>query len=42
VEMACGLSPELERGLDELLRAVVERLDRWGCECRPMESGVHA
>jgi hydrogenase maturation protease len=42
VEMACGLRPELERGLDELLRAVVERLDRWGCECRPMESGVHA
>jgi hydrogenase maturation protease len=42
VEMSCGLSPELERGLDGLLRAVVERLERWGCVCRPMEPGVHA
>jgi hydrogenase maturation protease len=33
VEMSSGLSPELEGRLDELLSAVVERLERWGCAC---------
>ena len=42
VEMACGLSPELECRLDDLLRAVVERLTLWGCECSSMEPAVHA
>ena len=33
LEMSSGLSPELEGRLDELLSAVVERLERWGCAC---------
>jgi hydrogenase maturation protease len=37
VEMASGLSPELESRLDELLTAVVEQLERWGCPCSPLE-----
>jgi hydrogenase maturation protease len=42
VEMCAGLSPELECRLDDLLRAVVDRLDRWGCVCSPMEPAVLA
>lgn len=33
LEMSSGLSPALEGRLDELLSAVVERLERWGCAC---------
>jgi len=37
VEMAVGLSPEVESGLDELLMAAVERLESWGYTCRALE-----
>jgi hypothetical protein len=33
LEMSSGLRPELDCRLDVLLTAVVERLERWGCEC---------
>ncbi len=33
VEMASGLSPEVESRLDDLLTAAVERLERWGYAC---------
>jgi hydrogenase maturation protease len=42
VEMVCGLSPEVEAGMESLLAAVVERLARWGYECRPREAVAHA
>ena len=37
LEMSSGLSPELECRLDELLTAVLEQLERWGCTCSPLE-----
>ncbi len=37
LEMFSGLSPELECRLDELLTTVLERLERWGCACSPLE-----
>jgi hydrogenase maturation protease len=37
LEMSSGLSPELECQLDELLTAVLEQLERWGCACSPLE-----
>jgi hypothetical protein len=40
--MGCGLSPELEGGLDDLLRAVAARLARWGWACSPLEAAVDA
>jgi len=42
LEMSSGLSPELECRLDELLTAVVERLERWGCACSPLEPAANA
>ena len=42
LEMSSGLSPELECRLDELLTAVVARLERWGCACRPLEPAASA
>lgn len=42
LEMSSGLSPELECRLDELIAAVVERLERWGCTCGPMEPVANA
>lgn len=42
LEMCCGLSPELECRLDELLTAVVARLERWGCACSPLEAAANA
>jgi len=37
LEMASGLSPQLECRLDQLLTVVVERLERWGYACYPLE-----
>lgn len=42
LEMSSGLSPELECRLDELLTAVLEQLERWGCACRPREPVANA
>ena len=42
LEMSSELSPELECRLDELLTAVLEQLERWGCACRPLESVANA
>jgi len=42
LEMFSGLSPELECRLDELLTAVVARLERWGCACSPLEPVANA
>jgi hydrogenase maturation protease len=37
LEMYCGLSPEIECRLDELLSAAIERLAAWGYASRPLE-----
>jgi hydrogenase maturation protease len=37
LEMACGLSPEVNAGMDNLLAAAVDRLARWGYDCRALE-----
>lgn len=42
LEMFAGLSPEVERRLDDLLTAVVDRLERWGFATRPLESAANA
>jgi hydrogenase maturation protease len=42
VEMAFGLSPEVESRLDDLLTAAVKRLDRWGYACNPLEPAANA
>ena len=42
LEMSSELSPELECRLDELLTAVLEQLERWGCACRPLEPVANA
>jgi hydrogenase maturation protease len=42
VEMAFGLSPDVESRLDHLVSAAVERLERWGCVCRPLEPATSA
>lgn len=42
LEMAAGLSPEVESRLDDLLTAVVERLERWGYVCNPLEPTANA
>jgi hydrogenase maturation protease len=42
VEMGCGLSPEVEAGIEKLLEAVVERLATWGHTCRTPEPAAHA
>ena len=42
VEMASGLSTEVDSRLDDVLTAVVERLERWGYACTPLEPVAHA
>jgi hydrogenase maturation protease len=42
VEMFAGLSPELEGGMDRLLAAVIERLERWGRAAKRLEPLVRA
>ena len=42
LEMAAGLSPEVESRLDDLLTAVVERLERWGYVCNPLAPAASA
>jgi hydrogenase maturation protease len=42
VEMAFGLSPEVESQLDHLLSAVVDQLGCWGYACRPLEPAASA
>jgi hydrogenase maturation protease len=42
LEMATGLSPEVESRLDDLLTAAVERLERWGYACDPLEPAANA
>jgi hydrogenase maturation protease len=42
VEMFSGLSPELECGMDGLLTAVLERLERWGHVARRLEPVANA
>jgi hydrogenase maturation protease len=42
LEMSSELSPELECRLEELLTAVLEQLERWGCACRPLEPVANA
>ena len=42
VEMAFGLSPEVESRLDDLLTAAVKRLERWGYACTPLEPAANA
>jgi hydrogenase maturation protease len=42
LEMSSGLSPELDCRLDELLTAVLEQLERWGCACSPLEPVANA
>jgi hydrogenase maturation protease len=42
LEMASGLSPELGARLDDLLRAVVDRLERWGFSAQALESLANA
>jgi hydrogenase maturation protease len=42
LELSSGLSPELECRLDELLTAVVARLERWGCAGSPLEPVANA
>jgi hydrogenase maturation protease len=42
VEMAFGLSPEVESRLDDLLTAAVKRLERWGYACNPLEPAANA
>jgi hydrogenase maturation protease len=37
VEMSTRLSPEVESRLDDLLGLIVQRLERWGCVCSPLE-----
>jgi hydrogenase maturation protease len=37
VEMFSGLSPELECRMDQLLAAVIERLERWGHPAKQVE-----
>jgi hydrogenase maturation protease len=40
IEMSFGLSSEVELRMDDLLRAAVERLGRWGYACNPLEPAV--
>lgn len=42
LEMASALSSEVESRLNDLLTAVVERLERWGCVCNPLEPAANA
>ena len=42
VEMICGLSAEVESGMDQLLSAVIERLERWGHPAVPLERLANA
>ena len=42
LEMFTGLSPELESRLDDLLTAVIERLERWGFSATPLEPAASA
>jgi hydrogenase maturation protease len=42
LEMSSGLSPEVESRLDDVLIAAVERLERWGYACTPLEPAANA
>lgn len=42
VEMSSGLSPEVESRLDDVLTTAVERLERWGYACTPLEPAANA
>jgi hydrogenase maturation protease len=42
VEMFSGLSPGVESGMDRLLAAVMERLERWGHVAKPLEPVANA
>lgn len=42
VEMFSGLSPALECGMDRLLAAVIERVERWGHGTRRLEALTRA
>ncbi len=42
LEMFSGLSPEVERRLDDLLTTVVDRLERWGFGARALEPASNA